>query len=349
MELHNPTPLAAASAVVTQPDGRPVLVAVVRGTFRLSPGGGTLHLAAQQMPPAIADISSGEGAEHGRGVPRYEHDFAPGKRACDLIIHAHAHAPGGQPAARVAVGVACGPLRRIFAVCGERRWQHAGDGSLQPSAAEPFVERGCDYTVAFGGADPAADGEPPAFCAQNPLGRGYCAPGRDPLRLLDQLLPATEDWERPITAPGELLAPLALGPLGRGWAPRVALAGTYDETWRREVFPLPPRDFDVGYHQCAPPEQQMPYPQGGEEIQLLNLTPAGRYRCLLPRIAVELNLRPARGSRELRRALIDTIAIDTVAGTLSLVWRVCQPLARGAGDIAELTVDCRGELLEPQP
>src|SRR5690606_17268108 len=111
----------------------------------------------------------------------------------------------------------------------------------------------------------------------------------------------------PIREPEHDYRPMALGPIGRGWLPRLPLAGTYDEQWFADRFPFLPDDFDEGYYQSAPPDQQIVYPSGGEEIELVNLTPTGSLRFHLPKIRLPIEFH--RKGDEPRRieAPLDTI------------------------------------------
>ena len=67
--------------------------------------------------------------------------------------------------------------------------------------------------------------------------------------------------------------PAGLGPVGKAWLPRRTKAGTYDNAWLKDQWPLPPHDFDYAYWNCAPEDQQIDYPTPGAEISLVNLWP----------------------------------------------------------------------------
>lgn len=55
-------------------------------------------------------------------------------------------------------------------------------------------------------------------------------------------------------------SPAGFGPLGKAWAPRLALAGTYDARWLDERHPRLPEDFDFAYWNGAPADQQIDFP-----------------------------------------------------------------------------------------
>jgi hypothetical protein len=117
--------------------------------------------------------------------------------------------------------------------------------------------------------------------------------------------------------------PAGFGSLCKAWAPRLALAGTYNEQWLEERHPYLPKDFDFGYWNGAPADQQIPFPDltEGYELRTDNLVPGGGImRVALPkhRALVLADL----GGAHLRFPMqVDTILLDTEAMTLTLVWR----------------------------
>lgn len=109
----------------------------------------------------------------------------------------------------------------------------------------------------------------------NPVGRGFAErwylhaarPERVPA-------PQIEAASEPIARFGKTYIPQGFGVVGRGWQPRLALAGTYDQQWLDERHPNLPADFDFGYWNGAPTDQQVtPHLSGDEQISLFNLCP----------------------------------------------------------------------------
>ena len=128
--------------------------------------------------------------------------------------------------------------------------------------------------------------------------------------------PYVDQWDYPV---------VGVGPIGRWWAPRAALAGTHDARWKETQWPKSPRDHDYRYWNCAPEDQQIDFPVGGEEIVLANFTSAalhkGPYRFLLPRQDLQLLVRMHSGVVLFSPMNIDTVVMDMGCGVLGVVRR----------------------------
>jgi hypothetical protein len=106
------------------------------------------------------------------------------------------------------------------------------------------------------------------------------------------------------------------------WEPRVKLAGTYDEHWQKEQFPLLPKDFDVRYFQAAHPDLICrPHLQGNELVRIVGATPEGMIEFKLPSIAIGVAIHPSRGNPERQLALLDTVILRPDEHKLNLIWR----------------------------
>lgn len=118
---------------------------------------------------------------------------------------------------------------------------------------------------------------------------------------------------------------VGVGPIGRWWSPRVALAGTHDAQWKQAQWPKSPHDHDYRYWNCAPEDQQIDFPNGGEEVVLANFTSAalhkGPYRFLLPRQDLQLLVRMHSGVVLFSPMNIDTVVMDMGCGVLGIVRR----------------------------
>jgi hypothetical protein len=332
MNFINAGNIAAGWTLGFAADGREQLVVVAKATYRLPANGEPAELAPEQLPLVQEDVFTGDPA---MSAPLYETDYAHRKPRCDVVLLGSAHARPGQRATRLPVGLRLGPLVKQFVVVGHRHWTRGVLGPT-PGKAEPFERMPIGYDSAFGGTDRTREArqEVHTFLA-NPVGRGF---GKHPEHYMAQPLPNSEDPGQPIDSPTGNYRPLAFGPIGRNWTPRLRYAGTYDQSWLEQRLPLWPDDFDDRYFQCAPPDQQMDYPQGGEDIVLLNLTPDGRRSFKLPARPMPVHVTMHRGRDTTAAAKLDTIVIEPDAGRFSLAWRAVIDMPRSLFDVQEAIV-----------
>jgi hypothetical protein len=334
MKLVNATKMPAAYTLGMTPDGRESLVAVVKGTFTIpaQPDDKPV-LAEEQVPLVTADQFTGE---PGFSATLYETDFAPRKLRCDVLLNGSAYAPGGKPAERVQVTMQVGTLSKTFNVVGNRKYK-AGALYIAVSDPEPFTVLPISYDNAFGGVD--RTDENPAKHRVYPLnfaGVGFHADTSSKL-LNDKPLPNTEEIGRAVSKPGGNYTPMAFGAVGRAWQPRPKWAGTYDQKWLDENFPFLPRDFDDRYFQSAPQDQQMDYPQGGEEVVLTNLTPRGRATFRLPRrLDLPIVFFRRDGSIQHTAAIVDTLIFEPDQKRFLIVWRSSLPLKRNIFEVPQI-------------
>jgi hypothetical protein len=310
----------AEATIATDKYGCEHVVAVAKVTFSIADDG-TCTLADEQVPLVMADEFIGE---PGLSAPLFESDFAPFKPRCDVLVKGSAYAPGGRAATIVPVGFKVSSISKIFNVVGDRFWKVSGL-KIGASRPQPFTEMPLCYDRAFGGVDNFhTDERKHHTYAPNPVGRGFHKNLNT--KFVDGTpLPNTEERNRPVTAPNRPYRPLALGPLGRNWAPRYKLAGTYDQKWLDENFPFLPPDFDEAYFQTAPSDQQIDYPCGGERVDLLNLDPEGRMSFVLPDFTMPIKL-VYRSRNEDLSPVIDTITLDPTGRRCMLVWRASSRL-----------------------
>ena len=337
MELLNSTKMTAGYTMGFQPDGRELLVVVVKGTFTLPVNGGSCLLSPEQLPLVMADTFTGD---PGLSSPLLESEFAPFKPRCDVLLNGSAHAPEGYPARRVVVGLQVGSLTKSFRVVGDRvwkkRWFLTWLRGLKPTRPKPFTVMPILYETAFGGLDslPKNPSKHRVFDT-NPIGKGFYqkAPNK---AIKGQPLPNTEPLNKPLKKPRKSQPPKGFGPIGRSWQPRAKCAGTYDEAWLENVFPFLPADFSDAYYQAAPPDQQCAYLQGGEDVVLVNLTPQGRTAFKLPVVKVPIVFFLRDGTQQETQAALDTLLLEPDEGRLTLVWRANLPLRRNIFEVSQV-------------
>ncbi|WP_213958115.1 DUF2169 domain-containing protein [Variovorax sp. dw_954] len=345
MELINATRMVAAYNMGLEPSGRELLVVVIKGTFRFplaDEPAGHFALHEAQLPLVMADTFTGE---PGLSAPVYEVDFAPRKPRCDILLLGSAYAPNGRPTTRVEAGLRVGNWSKALAVVGPRHWE-CGVANATASPPGVFLKQPISYDVAFGGTDLLHEDpcEHAAFMA-NPAGRGFhkhikvdWVEGRP--------LPATEEIGQGVRDPGGNYKPMAFGPVGRGWQPRSAFAGTYDDEWLEKHFPFLPPDFDERYYQAAPEDQQVPlehFKNGPVDVLLANLTPEGLTRFTIPHLVAPVTVFPKHGEREDYTAMLDTVVIEPDEQRFSLTWRIARPLKKNMFEIAQILVGKKGK------
>ena len=110
MRLENTTPFATNFTLALDKQGHEVIVLVVRGTFTLSDTRGVPTLVAPvQLPLIEADVF---GPDPALDAPVFETDFAHFRPRCDVLCHARAHAPRGEPATTSRIGWVGAMLKR---------------------------------------------------------------------------------------------------------------------------------------------------------------------------------------------------------------------------------------------
>lgn len=327
-ELRNHTPFPTHYFQTVDAADQVFHVVVVRVTYNLrrTAPDGAVTFSDEQSEIVTSDAYYGE---VNASSVTWESDLAPFKPACDvLLVNAAAHAPEGRPARRWPVALQVGEWRKEVSVTGPRRFERRGDGSYGLSDPEPETLVPLRYELAFGGErkhpEAVAAGEAPKLWLvdeRNPVGRGFM-----PGAWLDERRPQAIDAPQ-IESPGNVFTgqsdypPIGFGAIGRAWLPRRLLAGTYDLAWRETRWPRLPLDHDYRYWNCAPPDQQIPYPKGGERIVLERLHAKPRVELALPSHRFYCLVRLHAGSVLPKPLNLDTLMLDLAAFRLVAVYR----------------------------
>ena len=175
---------------------------------------------------------------------------------------------------------------------------------------------------------------------RNPVGRGIC---KDTRTLVGQPAPNFEDPRAPISDPLKRPEPVGFGPVAPNWLPRSKLAGTYDERWQSERYPLLPPDFDPRFLNAAPDDQQLDGYQPETELWLTDFTPARRERMRLPPFAPAVTVVEGRNIIEVA-SVVDTIVLEPALSRVSIVARA----AYAPKDVAGLATAVVGPLTRGQ-
>ena len=322
--LDNRTPFATERTWVRDRDGAHHWIVVVKGTWDIADDGG-LSLAEQQLPPLYAAEYLGE---PGRSSVRYEADLVGMKPGTDVVVLGSAHAPGGHATSSVEVGVRVGPISKRLVVHGPRVYER-GVAGVSPGPAEAFLQQPIQWELAWGGTD-SCDPDPAQHGCEprNPVGRGYA---RDRGGLVGTPAHQIE------TADGGM-EPAGLGPVGPHWAPRLGLAGTYDDRWYAYRRPLLPEDFAPSFFLSAPPDQQVSdHLRGGEEVELYHLHPVGVLRFALPKHWFVFSSRFGRRDVEHRARLV-SVVIEPDERRLQMAWQTFLPVGAAEVDYLDKTI-----------
>lgn len=318
--------LAADLAVALDVAGREHLVIVAKATWRI-PEAGQRPVPLPPQPLVHADEYYGD---PGLSAMRYGADFARFKPRCDLLFDACAHPPDGAPVSELIVAWRVGATQKALRVHGPRTWVKRR-GGYAASPALPFSKQPLHYGLAFGGSRAYMENGQAGTEAllANPAGIGWA--GRYTAPYLEGLpAPSLEAIDNAVSSPTGKHAPIAFSAVGRHWHPRASFAGTYDEHWKNEIFPFLPPDFDERFHLCAPEDQQIDYPQGGEPVilrHMLENRPDVRFS--LPAFDT-LKIRVLRTdyTQESPSPVVDTLFFEPEAGRFSAVWRASLPIRR---------------------
>lgn len=331
MEFRNLTPFPSLAYAGLDTDGARYHHVVMRLTYDLQQqdnGEYRMELAEVQQPLVMQD--SCYDAVNVSSV-RVESDLAPYKPKCDVIVsNARAYAPEGRAYRKFQCCVQVGDTAKTLCVTGPRAWQWRllRWALLDP---EPVTSVDLRYENAYGGhgfVESEGLGEPPfnEVYARNPIGKGWVHPDDPRLKHLKSIpAPQIESPDAPVGRFGVELLPEGFGVIGRSWTPRLGLAGTYDENWKKTIWPGLPKDFDFAYWNGAHPDLQIPYPEPDAEITLYRLTPEGKVHTRLPGHRAFVLCRFASGIIVPLQTPLDTLIIDPEALQIVLVHRARIP------------------------
>lgn len=263
-----------------------------------------------ESPECMGDVSV-EG-EDGRTALLYPSDFTPYKPRADILLVGCAHAPDGKPVTNLGAALRVGQFKKSIEIVGDRFWQRRFLLWARASSPAEFKTMPIAYERAYGGGN----------SKRNPVGLGY-----DKKRL-----PNIESQAYPIRKRSDRPLPAGFGPVAPAWEPRRSKVGTYKGNWLKERWPWFPDDFDWGYFNAAPEDQQVEgYLRGDEELEFKNLHPQYPVYCsqlpgLRARAFIQIELPSAEPEfRELKMNL-DTLWIDMESEKLVLIWRGLTPV-----------------------
>jgi hypothetical protein len=336
--VENTTRYAAERNWFLDKDGAKSWVVAVKATFDILPDGATT-VAKKQLDPLYAEEYTGE---PGTSSVLYESDLTGPKSATDVLLNGHAYAPKGKATPQVDVVMTVHRLTKTLRVFGDRVWEKGMAGAAI-SAPKAFDKVPIVYERAFGGWDRTSD-DPKNHRLEprNPVGTGF-ATRRE--HAIGAALPNIEDPAELISAWSQRPRPAGFGAISSYWLPRRELAGTYDEKWQKERFPLWAEDFDDAFFQVAPEDQRAAgFLRGGEKVELRNLSPSGSLRFTLPKVHPVFTTY-FRGRGVEHRAKLHTVILEPDQPRVVLVWYTSLPCQHKADDL-DVTVVREKRFLE---
>lgn len=308
--------------------GREYLVLAIKATYKIPENDRKPRPIIPPQPLIVdGDVYVGE---PGTSATLYEIDFVLRKKKCDVIFNASAHAPFEIPVEQLRVAVKLENINKELEVTGNRYWKASAFGYSR-SETKFFTQMPLHYGRAFGGFHTWESDDETHYDGYLPnlVGTGYGK--KAPVRLLDQcLLPNLSVPGQSPVSPGDKLTPVALSALARNSPLRAGYAGTYDEYWRENDFPFLPQDFDERYFQCAPEDQQIDFPVGGESVTLINMMKGREHVCFkLPRFD-NMKVKILKKNYEViePQVVVDTLYFEPDEERFSAVWRAAIPIKR---------------------
>ena len=287
-------------------DGVHVWVVAVKAAFDIKPNGQVSPADEQPMPLLLPEYHG----DDGKSSLRYDADLVGPKPTTDVIVNGTAYAPNRRPSSQFLISLRLPNIHKVIKVVGNRLWK-PGLLTGSQSSPEPVSQVPIRYEKAFGGFDQAElDPKKQRMDARNPVGCG----------LVTRVSESLPNFEYP-SGRVDKAGPAGLGAIASYWSPRRELAGTYDDAWKKNRFPLLPADWDPQCLLCSPADQRPPkHLQGGEPVELENLTPDGKLSFALPR--VNLRFRTRIDGRFVEHPhQLSTVVIEPDLRRVVMVWQ----------------------------
>lgn len=338
LAISNSSPFVVGTMPWEDADGKARLTVIIKATFSMEsrprPAENQLPLIEGDLPFDDADPA----------LLRFESDFVPFKPRADVILVGHAHAPKQRPVTQLDTRLRVGSVSKTIRVFGDRSWSFPTVAQMVPRiiGPEPFTTMEISYGRAFGGIDEFAA----RFCAENLDGVGYIG-DLTAKSVHKKPLPNFEDPNHLITGWNVRPKPQGFGYYGRGSMPRLALAGTFDEDYLKNRSPLPPEDASLAVNNGAHPDLQYDgYLNGGEEVELDNLSPRGNLHFRLPTLRPKISISRHQAESEptantvSKRPPLDTLVLVPDDDIFFIVYRsVFEIPSIDEIDIARIQVD----------
>ena len=318
LQVDNRSAFKCTLGVSPNEDGVENAYGVIKATFALDPAAGEARRRAGRDRPGRRTLGRSPGLEH------------PGRLGDDAGEAGHRRPPARPrpcPGRRGEAGrrdVAGRPDREDGPGLRGPRLE-PGLFRCKASEPEPFGACRCCTSGPSGAPTRSRSTSRRSITSRGTRSAAAWSPGTVTWKSTASPCPNLEDPARLIRGPKDRPPPASFGPLAGHWEPRKSYAGTYDEAWTKSRAPYLPLDFNPRFFQAAPPDQVAEgYLKGGEPVEILNATPAGRLAFTLPACTLEIGLPARRPASHRHVPNLDTVSIDPDAGRLWMIWRACQ-------------------------
>ncbi|GAB7226455.1 DUF2169 domain-containing protein [Vibrio rotiferianus] len=262
MKFVNATPFPGESWSSFDHKGFLFQTTLIRLKYRLILEGdssATLKLDSNQGDLWAEDIYWGES---GNSSIRYPSDYVTYKPLTDIILNARTYSPNSVGNKSWKTGISLRSRENIILdvkaeVFSPRQWKRdALIGWYFDKSAELITDLALRYEYAFGGShykEESGDSEAKLLCMHNanPVGVGLLHEHLHSAQPIPQI--CCPESRPNMESPYEKLHVVGFGAIDNHWDGRIEHAGTYDEKWLKERFPMPPSDFEPLYNQQAHP------------------------------------------------------------------------------------------------
>lgn len=327
MSFVNATRYLAMDVPMPDPNGREMIIAIVKATFDVLEDG---RVVPAEEPEPIALNDECWERDNPRSSLKSAGDVCIEKRGTDVVVLGEAVSK--TPVKHVDLAVRVRDVTVPLRVHGERLFQKGAFGVVVGPAV-PFTRMTLQYERAYGGATE----DFLVVDERNPSGVGLARNAND---LVGTPAPQIEHPARPHTKAKDDHPPAGFGPIMSHWLPRRTFAGTFDGAWRDTRMPLMPLDFDIRHNNVAHPALQLETPLlPGDEIAVNGMSEKGVFVAKIPTVDVVVRARFDRSGKVEARPVIDTLVVRPEQRRFVVVLRRAFARGRGGDVLRELRVD----------